>query len=256
LLIAIDHVIIASADPDHDAQVLEDRLGLRSTGGGRHDEPGTFNRLIWLGNSYLELVGVFDRERAMRHWWGAHVADILATRTGGYEGISLASDDLDREIESLRRQGSELMDAIEGQRVRPDGDVVRWRLARLPEPDPQIGSAFIIEHDPAAAEWRPPDREARAVFEHPLGTRAVLERVEFSVDQVARALPRLHRHLGLTFRPSLAGGGARDATIGAQTLRIRRLISSSPPTIVIRGGSEPREAVLFGCNFVIEPSRL
>ena len=41
--------------------LLEAALGLAVTGGGRHELGGTFNRLAFLGDTYLELIGVFDR---------------------------------------------------------------------------------------------------------------------------------------------------------------------------------------------------
>ena len=37
-------------------------VGLAPGGGGRHPRSGTFNRLVWLGDTYLELMGVSDPE--------------------------------------------------------------------------------------------------------------------------------------------------------------------------------------------------
>ena len=60
MLLGIDHLVIAAADPDRAADRLADALGLTVGSGGRHERLGTFNRLIWLGDSYLEIIGVFD----------------------------------------------------------------------------------------------------------------------------------------------------------------------------------------------------
>ena len=63
----IDHLVIACADPDAAATELESNLGLTAAGGGRHQGLGTFNRIVWLADgSYLELIGVEDREAASR----------------------------------------------------------------------------------------------------------------------------------------------------------------------------------------------
>ncbi|TMD28247.1 MAG: VOC family protein, partial [Chloroflexi bacterium] len=53
MLLGIDHLVIAVAVPDDATAQLEQELGLTSAGGGRHDTLGTFNRLVWLGDSYL-----------------------------------------------------------------------------------------------------------------------------------------------------------------------------------------------------------
>lgn len=253
VLAGLDHVIIASADPDADADELERRLGLRATGGGRHDAHGTFNRLFWLGDSYVELMGVFDADVAGDSWWGAHMLARLAAG-GGYAGLALASDDLAGEVARLRELGSPISDPVPGQRLRSDGDVVRWSIGRLPAPDPELGLLFVIEHDSAAAEWRPSDRAERGSLTHPLGGPASLVRVELPVADTARVTMRLLRDLGLQFRPSLAGAGARDTSLGSQTLRLAPAAAGASPTIVIRGGAEARGKELLGCRWEIIPA--
>jgi hypothetical protein len=61
VLLGIDHVALATEDPDAAAAELETKLGLAATGCGRHPAVGTYNRLFWLGDAYLELIGVFYR---------------------------------------------------------------------------------------------------------------------------------------------------------------------------------------------------
>jgi len=125
---------------------------------------------------------------------------------------------------------------------------VRWRIGRLPAPDAEIGLAFLIEHDESAREWRPEDRAARAV-----GAHGRLVRVEFPVENVAGTSMRLLRDLGLQFRPSLAGGGARDSSIGTQTLRLLPARPGSKPVVVLRAASGPSELDLFGCRWSVLP---
>jgi hypothetical protein len=67
------------------------------------------------------------------------------------------------------------------------------------------------------------------------------------------ATRRLHRDLGLAFRPSLAGGGARDTSLGSQILRLLPPGAATIPTIAIRAGSKPHEATLLGCRWIMEP---
>ena len=77
MLLGIDHVVLAADDPEAAAAELETRLGLVASGGGRHEALGTFNWLVWLGDAYLELLGVFDRELAAGSWLGRPALDSL-----------------------------------------------------------------------------------------------------------------------------------------------------------------------------------
>lgn len=251
VLAGIDHVILAVLDPEASSAELERALGLASTAGGRHDAHGTYNRLIFAGDAYVELMGVFDAALADASWWGPHIKALLERTPAAYAGLPLLCDDLSADYERLHALGSAIAPPLAGERLRPDGDVVRWRAARLPEPDPDVGLAFLIEHDTTGAEWRPPDREARAAQIHPLGTPARLVRVALPVQDVRTATLRLLRQLGLQFRPSLAGQGARDASIGTHTLRVSA--RAERPRITLRAGNERRDVQLFGCDWELLP---
>lgn len=252
MLVGLDHLIIAVGDPATAALELEDTLGLSATGGGRHDLHGTFNRLVWLGDSYIELMGVFDESIAAGSWWGSHVARLLTSASGAAAGIALASNELGADAQRLRDQGSPISEPVDGRRMRADDREVRWSLARLPGPTSGIGLAFLIEHDPEAAEWTPDERAVRAAEIHPLGTIARLTRVGFSVSSVRATTVGLLRDLGLQFRPSLIGNGARDAAVGTQMLRITAT-AGAPPEIGIRAGRRHLQAELLGCRWVLDP---
>lgn len=247
MVTALDHVIVACTDPDFAAAELESTLGLRAGGGGRHDAHGTYNRLIWLGDSYVELMGVFDPALAADSWWGAHISRLLGDAPAAYAGVAFATNDLAADVDRLRGMGSPISDPVAGQRARPDGDVVRWRIGRLPAPDPELGLMFLIEHDTSAAEWRPADRATRAAEQHPGGTAGRLVRLELPVTDVRSTTLRLVRELGLQFRPSLAGRGARDTSLGAQTLRLSP--AAPVPTMTIRAGRQATNTVLLGCRW-------
>ena len=251
MLTGIDHLVIAVADPDAAARELEAALGIHVDTGGRHASLGTFNRLAWFGDTSLELIGVFDPALAAGSWIGAPTLKVLEGG-GGLVTWSIASDALDADRNRLRATGSDLADPISGERVRPDGRVVRWRLAG----PPSLGALapFLIEHDPAAAEWTPADRADRSRLRHPAGGPIRLEALELRVPDVSQALQRLLRAAGLRFRPSLAGGGARDANIGSQVIRLRRGRGLEPlmATVHLAGpGLLDRSAELLGCHWVV-----
>lgn len=255
MYLGIDHLVIAVTDPDEAVAAVERAVGGAPTGGGRHHALGTFNRVVWLGDSYLEFIGVFDRQLAERSWTGQPALRALETG-GGLATWAIATDDLDADLARLRARGSNLGDPLPGERQRPDGAVVRWRLAAPATLGP-AEPPFLIEHDPTAAEWTPADRAARAAMAHPLGGSAAFQALELAVDDPNLVSQRFARTVGLQFRPSLAGGGARDANIGAHIVRLRPRRHGPGSTVVRLGATVEAERTveLFGCQWVVAPRR-
>ncbi len=213
MLLGIDHVVLATADPDASAAELETKLGLASTGGGRHDAFGTFNRLIWLGDAYLELIGVFDRELAAASWLGREVIASLSAG-GGLVTWAIAVDDLAGALRWAPPDGG-LLGPVAGERRRPDGRIVRWRVAR---PDPVTPVApFLIEHDLNGAEWTSDERATRADERHPLGGRARLVGLEVVTANPAVAAGALRRRLAAAVEP--AGRGVVRVRLGSHEAR-------------------------------------
>jgi Glyoxalase-like domain len=254
MFLGIDHLVIAVTDPDDAAAQLERVLGLAATSGGRHDALGTFNRLVWFGDTYVELIGVFDRALAERSWIGASTLRILAI-SGGLATWAIATDALEADLAALRAVGSDLDDSMAGERRRADGAVVRWRVA-TPYPLGPSEPPFLIEHDSVAAEWTPADRAARLALAHPLGGPVRLEVLELAVDDVNRTIQRFSRTAGLRFRPSLSGGGSRDADVGRQIIRLRPRRGGSGSAVIRLAAPvrEERVVELVGCRWVVRPA--
>ena len=59
-------MILAARDLDAAAERVEREYGLRVVAGGRHEGMGTHNRIVPLGNGYLELLAIADPEEAAR----------------------------------------------------------------------------------------------------------------------------------------------------------------------------------------------
>jgi hypothetical protein len=264
MIISIDHLVIACVDPDVAADDLERAVGLAPVAGGRHEALGTYNRLVWFGDSYLELVGIFDRNLAARSWVGAASLSAI-DGGGGLATWAVATDAIDQDVARLNAQGANLSVPIDGERRRPDGAFVRWRLAAPRAVEPAT-LPFLIEHDPTAAEWTAPERVVRAAQHHPLGAPVRLEVLELEVRDVARTGNEFFRTVAIgPFRPSVPGGRTREAPVGEQTIRLsaatRRFASAMWPmaTIHLRVlptastalPPETRAVELLGCRFVI-----
>lgn len=56
--IRFDHIAISAATLEAGVAFVEDRLGLPLTGGGKHALMGTHNRLMGMGDLYLEVIAI------------------------------------------------------------------------------------------------------------------------------------------------------------------------------------------------------
>jgi len=228
VILGIDHLAIAVSDPDDAIEELASILALPAgTSGGRHEAWGTRNRLLWLGDTFIELVTVFDATLAERSWLGRPT--LRAQERGGAEAIgwAISTDDLDLDRAQMNANGAALGPATAGERRRQDGQVVRWRLA-LPGPI-DLGHPFLIEHDPSAAEWTPEDRAARGRLP------ARLLSIELPVDEIA-GVPAI---------------GA-DQALGGQWVRAAGT-AAGVTTIRIGGVARPEAEVnVLGCGWRLE----
>src|SRR5215208_366795 len=139
MILGLDHLAIAVRDPDAAILELASSLGLSpGVSGGRHPSWGTRNRLLWLGDTLMELCTVADPRAAERSWLGraiVHAPTPSPGRTGGTAICwAIATDDGDLDRNQMHADGAALGQPIAGERRRPDGGVVRWRLALAAEP--------------------------------------------------------------------------------------------------------------------------
>ena len=85
--------------------MLERELGLAVTGGGRHETMGTYNRLAFLGDTYLELIGVFDEgliRSSTSFAVGGAALELLESGREGLATYALATDDVAGDVRRLR----------------------------------------------------------------------------------------------------------------------------------------------------------
>ena len=134
----LDHVVIAVADLATAGREIEARHGLASIEGGRHPGWGTANRIVPLGEAYLELVAVVDEAEAAQSSFGSWVAQAYAIVARPL-GWAVRTDKLD---EVARRLG---LAVAAGSRVTRGGQLLRWRLAGIEQAAAEPMLPFFIE---------------------------------------------------------------------------------------------------------------
>src|SRR5437764_4921177 len=103
MLTGLDHIIIGVNNLDEATTVFSEQLGLRSSGGGIHPSGGTANRIIVIGDTYLELIAVRAPQEAQQS-----LLERLA-KSEGYLNMVLGSNDLAADSEAMRGRGVALI---------------------------------------------------------------------------------------------------------------------------------------------------
>jgi hypothetical protein len=139
-MLRLDHVVFAVRDLDGAAVRFRQEFGLDSTEGGRHERWGTANRIVPLGDQYLELVATVDEPVAAETAFGKGVLE-RAARGGGWFTIAAVADDLEAVASRLG------LEVGSGSRTRPDGQTVRWRMVGLDDPRREAWMPFFLIWD-------------------------------------------------------------------------------------------------------------
>jgi len=134
----LDHIVIAAADLAEAGRELEARHGLASIECGRHARWGTANRIVPLGETYLELAAVVDEDTAAQTAFGRWVAGARSERRL-LLGWAVRTDDLDPIAQRLN------LNIENGSRTTPAGRLLQWRLAGIEQAAAEPSLPFFIE---------------------------------------------------------------------------------------------------------------
>ena len=122
----VDHLVYSTPDLDEGIHLVEQLFGTDVTPGGRHENWGTRNALVSLGEaSYLEIIGP-DPQRSIRQTprlFNIDRVDRPRLVTWAAKGSNLTDI-----VASARSAGIDLGDVSHGNRLLPDGTMLEWQL--------------------------------------------------------------------------------------------------------------------------------
>lgn len=151
------------------AEDFANKYGLLSLSGGSHPGRGTANRIVPLGDSYLELIAVVDQAEAQPFPASQRVRRAIETGRA-FATWAVRTDDLEDTLAELSRGGFPVprSGTAEGRRRQPDGRELAWRSAELVQDAAFSALPFLIE-------WRVPSElfPGAAPIDHPGGARGV-----------------------------------------------------------------------------------
>jgi len=136
----IDHVIICVPDLDRAAESFSKRYGLKSVGGGRHAGMGMANRIVPLGDNYLELLTVVDRRAARANPFGIWATVMIEENSMRPSGLCLRTEDIRTVATRLGLKPAPM------SRTTADGVELRWETVGL-EQTLTRGRPFFMQWD-------------------------------------------------------------------------------------------------------------
>jgi hypothetical protein len=142
---AIDHVVLAVADLEEAGERLHHEHGLASMPGGVHPRWGTANRIVPLGQDYVELIAVVDPGVAEATVLGRALLGLTADGRDRWFAVCLS----DTEIEATAARLGLTLEP--GERMRPDGSRLRWRGAGIDDTGRERWLPFFIAWDAPVA---------------------------------------------------------------------------------------------------------
>jgi catechol 2,3-dioxygenase-like lactoylglutathione lyase family enzyme len=198
MLTAIDHIIIGVNNLEQAATQFSQKLGLAVSGGGIHPTGGTANRIIVIGDTYLELIAIHNPAEAQQS-----MLDRLAFHEG-YLNFVLASNDIEADSKAMINRGIPILGPTPGLLRAADGRTRGWSRTNIERQDLAQRYPFIIQHDSVGEERRfrlagwitPP--------EHALGVTQVRS-TTIAVANLAEATQRYQSIFGLQSSDSFTG---------------------------------------------------
>jgi catechol 2,3-dioxygenase-like lactoylglutathione lyase family enzyme len=197
----LDHIIIGVNDLEQATRIFNQDLGLAVSGGGIHPTGGTANRIIVIGDTYLELITIRDRAEAQQS-----MLDRLA-KGDGYLNFVLASNDIYADSKAMTERGISIIGPNAGELRGADGRSRGWVRTDVEHPDLTQRYPFVIQHDSAGEERRRRLAGWTTPPQHPLGATGVLS-ATLVVANLQEATARFQRIYGLT--PSTTYSGEVD----------------------------------------------
>jgi Glyoxalase-like domain len=136
----VDHGAICA----YDLKSLQDAfaaVNLTAPYGGAHATGGTHNALLGFDDgSYIELIALHEPGTGEGPRWN-----------GLTDGVSRAcfwaihSDNLDADVKKLRAAKIEISDPVANGRTKPDGTILKWKAAAVPDDKGGDILPFMIE---------------------------------------------------------------------------------------------------------------
>lgn len=203
--LSFDHLVIFLKKPEEALQTLS-QIGIHAIHGGHHEKWGTYNTLSYFGLSYIEFLGIEDLSIAEKQENNRLITEIVEQLSKkGQEGpakIAVRTRGMQQLAARLKAEGYTVYGPYPGERVRADGQIIKWSLLFLENEPNELTMPFFIEWEKSDEERLVELKEQGLVDTHPLDYLA-FESVGFVVHDLEKTLTKwgslLNLELGEAF---------------------------------------------------------
>ncbi|MFT8320672.1 MAG: VOC family protein [Bacillus sp. (in: firmicutes)] len=194
-----DHVVHYVNDLDKSIEIFQEN-GLIAFRGGSHKQWGTYNALSYFDLTYIEFLGIEDRELvATVKDPNAVVKDSLTTlpEHEALSRVALRTDDIEEVAANLEAAGLEISPIMAGKRLDNKGQLIEWKMLTIAGDFQGLIYPFVIQ-------WKGTDDEryqnllnSGVIQSHPAGKTVINEAV-FTVKNPIEAAKHWQNLFGLT----------------------------------------------------------
>ena len=147
-MLRFDHIAVSAETLAEGVDMVEAALGMNLAGGGKHSHMATHNRLIGMGDLYLEVIAI-DPEPAVPAWPRWFDLDHFSGSPRITNWVA-GSDDLEADLRECPEGTGAPIDLQRGD--------FRWKMAVPPDGELPFMGAF-----PALIQWIGPLHPAQAL---------------------------------------------------------------------------------------------
>lgn len=185
-----DHLVWFFKKPEKAIFPLKQR-GIHVVNGGRHESWGTYNTLTYFGLSYIEFLGIENLSIAENHDENRLITQIVEQlakdNREGPAKVAIRTNQIEDLAIKLKAEGLTVYGPLTGERVRADGQLIKWSLLFPEYKEKKVILPFFIE-------WEKSDKERHSeiavqglIWSHILG-KPKFESVGFVVKNLDMAI--------------------------------------------------------------------
>ncbi|MGG3562415.1 VOC family protein [Neobacillus rhizosphaerae] len=196
---SFDHLVIFLKKPEEVILPLKEK-GLHAVNGGHHQWWGTYNSLSYFGLSYIEFLGIEDLSIAEKQRNNRLITEIVEQLSKqGHEGpakIAIGTRGIQQLAKRLQAEGNAVYGPFPGERVRADGQIIRWSLLFLENEPNKLTMPFFIEWEKSDEERLVELKEQGLIEAHRIGN-PIFQSVGFVVQNLENTITKWGELLNL-----------------------------------------------------------
>jgi hypothetical protein len=194
-----DHLVWFFKKPEKAISPLKER-GIHVVNGGRHESWGTYNTLTYFGLSYIEFLGIENLSIAEKHDENRLITQIVEQlakeNREGPAKVAIRTNQIEELAIKIKTEGLTVYGPLTGERVRADGQVIRWSLLFPEYAGKKVSLPFFIQWEKSDDE-RYSELEVQGVIGSHIVGQPKLESVGFVVDDLDKTLEIWSKLFGL-----------------------------------------------------------